>query len=289
MSEAMHAGFIGLGTLGRVMASRLLAEGIHLTVWNRTPGKAAGLNAAVAASPAEVVTREKIVILNLFDSEAVASVLTGPSGILHGECRGKIIVDTTTNDVSRAEEFHAMLRERGVKYLESPVLGSVTPARQGALTVLTSGDNETFLQVRPFLERIGKTVLFLGAPGSATAMKLVNNLVLASFMSVLAEAVVLGESAGLARQQVIEILGAGAGNSGVLSAKKEKLLQGDSSPQFSSAAIFKDLRYVERLTAKLGRPLVHLPLEKEIYSRALEKGLGSRDFSAVWEIVKDWS
>jgi 3-hydroxyisobutyrate dehydrogenase len=105
-------------------------------VWNRTPSKAKDLGIPVATSPKDLFGRVDIVIINLFDSDAVDSVLSGPERVFSGSFAGKIIVDTTTNHFGRLSEFYARAREHGATYLECPLLGSVVPASQGKLTIL---------------------------------------------------------------------------------------------------------------------------------------------------------
>jgi len=282
----MNTGFIGLGNLGRAMAGRLESQGVPLVVWNRTRGKEAGLHAAVAANPRSVVAGAETVILNLFDSDAVADVLTGQEGLLKADCTGLLIIDTTTNHFGRVTEFHRLAREHGAFYLEAPVLGSVVPASQGALTILVSGDQAVYERARPVLGLLGKQIYFLGDPGLACRMKLVNNMVLASFMATLAEAAALGEAAGISRDKVLDILAAGGGNSMVLNVKKEKLLREDFSPHFSERAIAKDLRYLQNLADQLHMPLFAGPYAMALFDKAIQRGDGDLDFSAVFRILR---
>lgn len=282
----MNAGFIGLGVLGRTIAQHLIDQGVDLTVWNRTPGKAEGLKAAVAASPAEVIARTPVVFLNLRDSAAVEAVLNGDQGLLAGGCAGKIIIDTTTNHFVDVVRFHAWVRERGGSYLEAPVLGSVIPASKGALTVVVSGEQAVFDRAKPLIEKIGSTIFFLGEIGLATKMKLVNNLVLGVFMAALGEAVTLGEAAGIEKARVLDILAAGAGNSGILNAKRQKLLDEDFSPHFSASLIYKDLHYLQDLARALGRPLFTGSAVKELYAMALLNGVADQDLAVIYDLLK---
>jgi len=106
----MKTGFIGLGHLGKAMAKRLMAEGIELVVWNRTPEKAADLKAEVAQSPADLAAQADLILMNLFDSEAVWSVISGTGGLLEADCTDRIIIDTSTNHFEDVLHFHEMLR-----------------------------------------------------------------------------------------------------------------------------------------------------------------------------------
>ena len=284
----MKTGFIGLGHLGKTMAKRLMSQGVDLIVWNRTKEKATDIGAEMADTPASLITKADIIFLNLFDSDAVKSVLTGKSGLLEGSCGGKIIIDTTTNHFEDVLHFHRLLEERGGHYLESPVLGSVVPASQGNLTVLVSGAKNIYEKARPLLQKIAKNIFYLEKPALAIKMKLINNLVLGAFMTTLAEAAAFGEKAGIDKAMVIDILSAGAGNSAVLNAKKEKLLKEDFSSHFSSALIYKDLHYIQDLAKTMKVPLFTCSITKELFGMTFAKGIADLDLSAVYKIMKEY-
>lgn len=282
----MPVGFIGLGSLGRAMAGRLASAGNDLLVWNRTRAKADACGLPVANSPSEIAARCETIILNLFHSQAVREVLTGRSGLLSGGIKGKTIIDTTTNHFREVLEFHTAVARDGGTYLEAPVLGSVVPATQGTLTILISGAREDFESHRSVFDTLGKNLFFLEQPGLASKMKLINNLVLGTIMGVLAESTALAEKSGIARDQALDILAAGAGNSAILSAKRQKLLTEDFSPHFSVAAIHKDLQYLEDLLHELDSTSALRTASAGLFSRAAEAGLGEQDLSAIYKIIK---
>ena len=282
----MKTGFIGLGHLGKAMARRLMAEGVDLIVWNRTPEKAADLGADIARSPADLAARADRIVLNLFDSEAVWSVVSGAGGLLEADCSNRVVIDTSTNHFEDVAHFHDMLREKGASYLEAPVLGSVGPALKGALTILVSGEKSAYERALPLLEKIGRNIFYLEQQVLATKMKLINNLVLGSFMATLSEAIAFAEAAGIDKGRAIAMLLAGAGNSGVLNAKKENILREDFSTQFSSALIYKDLHYLQDLAFALKRPLFTGATAKELFGMTFSREIEDQDFSAVYEVMK---
>ena len=289
----MKAGFIGLGHLGRAMTRRLASQGVDLILWNRTPEKAAALSQElglpVAESPLDLAEESEVIFLNLFDSAAVRAVLQGQGGLLAGDMRGKLVIDTTTNHFTDVVKFHDLISSIGGSYLEAPVLGSVVPASQGKLTVLASGEKEAYERALPYLEKLAASIFYLGEPALATRMKLVNNLILGSFMAAISEAVALGEAAGVQKATVLDILAAGAGASGVLNAKKDKLLQEDFSPHFQSALIYKDLHYLQDLAFQLKRPVFLASAVKEMYGLTYARGEETLDFSALYRTLKERS
>lgn len=285
----MQAGFIGLGNLGRAMAARLVAEGVDLTVWNRTPQKAAAFateagGVELAASPAAMIGAVPAVVLSLADSDAVELVLRGREGLLVGDCGGKLVIDTTTNHPAPVHLFHELCRQKGARYVEAPVAGSVAPARQGKLVVMASGDPADIDAARPWLEKLAATVHVLGAAGLATRMKLVNNLCLGVFMAAIGEALATAEAAGIDRELALRVLGDGGGKSLVLEAKRAKLLARDWSPHFAVGMIYKDLHCLQDLARELQRPQHLAGVVKEQYARLIMQGRRDEDFAAIFDL-----
>ena len=153
--------------------------------------------------------------------------------------------------------------------------------------MLASGQAEAFEAARPYLEKIGKNIFFLGEPAFATKMKLINNLVLGNFMAVLAEAVTMGERTELEKEAVIEILSAGAGNSAVMNAKKQKMLDNDFETHFSAALIYKDLHYLQDLAKTLGTPLFTAAVVKELFGMTFKDNNEKMDMSVIYKILKN--
>lgn len=244
------------------------------------------MKAEVAPSPREVANKAEIIFICMFDSQAVHSVLSQEEGLLSGDISGKIIVDLSTNHFKEVVLFHDLCKKAGCVYLEAPVLGSVVPASQGALTVLISGNKAGYEQVKPVLADIGKNLFFLQEPGLATKMKLINNLALGSFMATIAEALSLGEAIGIEKEEILEILSAGGGNSLVLNAKKNKLLTEDFSTHFSSALIYKDLHCLQDLAYEHKKTLFTGAVVKELYARTFAEGIAQEDFSAIYKLFK---
>ena len=283
----MKLGFIGLGQLGKTIANRLLGAGEELTVWNRTISKAKGMEADIAESPADLIGKVDLCFMCLFDSKAVDTVLNGPNGLLTGDCRGKTIVDLTTNHFEPVEGFHTAAAARNASYVESPVLGSVVPASQGTLTIVVSGTPTAYSTVSPYLEILGKHIFFLETPGLATRMKLINNLLLGSFMAAISESVSLAEAAGIDKEKALDIMQVGAGNSSVLNAKRQKLLAEDFDPHFSAALIHKDLTCLLDLAHKLNRPAPTGEAVRAVYEKAMSETYRDLDFSVLYRVLKE--
>jgi 3-hydroxyisobutyrate dehydrogenase len=282
----MKIGFIGLGNLGRAICTRLASLDIELKVYNRNKEKIKDLTYDKVNSPKDLLKECEVIFLCLFDSNAVRDILTADNGLLSEELKGKTIIDLTTNHYDDVLEFHKMVNDIGGNYLENPVFGSVAPALKGQLTVVSSGKAEVFENIKPILEKIAVEIFFLEKPASATKMKLINNLCLGSFMATLAECTALAESCEIPKAKALEILGVGGGQSLVLKAKTQKLIDEDFSAHFSNNAINKDLHLLQNLAYELKRPLYSAAVPKELFSKMKMMGKGEEDFSSIYQLFK---
>ena len=282
----MAIGFIGLGNLGTAITTRLSQLGETLVVYNRNIEKIKDLGYEIVSTPKEIFQKCDVIFLCLFDSEAVKQILTGDNGLLCEELKGKTIIDLTTNHYEDVLEFHKLVNDFGGNYLENPVFGSVAPALKGELTVVSSGKTEVFEAMKPILEKIAKEIFHLPTPSSATKMKLINNLCLGSFMATLAECTALAESCEIPKAKALEILGVGGGQSLVLKAKTQKLIDEDFSAHFSNNAINKDLHLVQDLAYNLNQPLYTAAIPKELFSKMKMMGKGEEDFSSIYQLFK---
>ena len=283
----MNIGFIGLGNLGKAICKRLSDIGEEVIIYNRTKSKVENLGYEIVDSPKNLLEQCDTVFLCLFDSNAVSDILNGKNGLATVDLSGKTIIDLSTNHYEEVIHFHKTVESKNGKYLESPIFGSVAPALQGLVTIVTAGKEDVFKECKPLLEKIGKEIFYLGKPSSASKMKLINNLCLGSFMATLAECTALGEACNIEKPKLLEILGVGGGQSLVLKAKTQKLIDEDFSPHFSNDAINKDLHCLQDLAYSLQRPLHTASVPKELFSKMKMMGKGDEDFSSVYQLFKN--
>lgn len=282
----MSIGFIGLGNLGQAITKRLSDMGEEVIVYNRTKEKVLNLGYEIVDTPKELLNQCDTIFLCLFESSAVHNILTMQGGLLEEDLKGKTIIDLTTNHYEEVLDFHKIVEAKNGSYLESPVFGSVAPALQGLVTVVASGKEEVFNQCKPLLEKFGKEIFHLPQPSSASKMKLINNLCLGSFMSTIAECTALGEACDIEKAKLLEILGVGGGQSLVLKAKTQKLIDEDFSPHFSNNAIYKDLHTLQDLAYSKNQPLFTASVPKELFAKMKKEGKGEEDFSSIYQLFK---
>lgn len=273
--------FLGTGHMGAELALHLVKDHT-VSVWNRTPEKAARVveaGATLAGSVAEAIAGKPVVVSCLFGPDTVREVLTGPDAIP----AGTLWIDATTISPADAAEFAAWAAERGVRYVHTPVVGTVGPARNGMLGVYVGGDDaasrdEAEELVRPWADPT-RLKQVDSAPEAATA-KLLANLALAVSAQGLIEALRLGKTQGFSAERVLDLLDK-TGLAFIAGMKRNHILSGGfDDAHFSADAIAKDVRLMLRSS---NDPLPATTAALESLTRAQRAGKGECDFSVVTE------
>ena len=207
-------GMIGLGAMGAGIARRLVGAAGKLWVHDINEAAVArfqGLTTGIARSPAEVADHAIIVFISVPNLKAGEDVILGNQGLVHGKMV-EIIVDLSMTGARFAEKMYEATRQRGVTYIASPVSGGVAGAAAGTLTVMSSGPNDAFNKVLPYINCFGKSVHYVGKePGDAQTMKLINNMLSTTGLVMACEAFVFGAKAGLDPDVMLDVINSGTG------------------------------------------------------------------------------
>ena len=276
--------FIGLGIMGGGIAGTLLKAGYELTVWSRNPDQAEPLvkhGARAAPTIAAVVADAEVVMYSLSDDRAIDQVVFGDGGVISSVRRGQIVLDLTTVYPETSRRQARAYAEKGVEFLDCPVFGSRNEAADGGLWVLAGGRRDVFECVRPILDAIGETVHYMGGHGSGTSMKLVGNLIVASQLEALGEAMVLATKAGLNPQDVLGVLDVTDFRSPILSGVGAALVKRDFSPNFALKHLLKDANLIDRLAQDLNSPVPAAAAIRETIKSAVNQGWGEENASAM--------
>jgi 3-hydroxyisobutyrate dehydrogenase len=284
MTVPLRVGFAGLGTMGSLMAARLLASGADLTVWNRTPGRASDLVAAgarEAALPAQMAQGREVVVVCVTDGPQVAEVLFGPEGLAEGLESGAVVVDCSTTSPLAARAAAERLAERGVGFLDAPVSGGTEGARHGTLTILVGGAAADLERARPALAALGTTVTHLGEVGAGQWAKAVNQVILAGTYLAVAEGVVLATKAGVDVEALVGALGGGAAQSWVLANRAQRMIDDDYPLGFKIELHRKDLAIALELARAVGAVLPVTALAATLEDGLIAEGRGGDDNAAL--------
>src|SRR5438552_5635771 len=210
----MQTGFVGLGAMGAHMARSLHRAGLLTGVWNRTPEKAAALAAELKVisfkDPTELAGNCEAVVICVSADEDLREVV---AALESGLSPNMIVMDCSTVSAATVRDMHARLDALGVGFLDCPVSGGVEGARLGTLAIMVGGDQPVYARALPILEKMGKTVAYLGRSGSGQATKATNQIMCAGIIQAVGEAMAFAHAEGLPLKQVIEVLGKGAGSS----------------------------------------------------------------------------
>jgi 3-hydroxyisobutyrate dehydrogenase-like beta-hydroxyacid dehydrogenase len=252
-ADKVKLGFIGLGNMGSRIARRLLHQGYELFVYDRDPVKAKAIaeqGGVVAESILDLARTADVVISCLTNDEAVRSVYTGSAGVFAGSRSGTIVLEMSTISPAGSRDLCSLGAKGGIEVLDVAISGSTPAAEQGILTLLVGGNREVFGAAEAIFKTIAKQYFLLGGSGSGTAMKLVVNTLLGVGMQAIAEAVVLGEKAGLDRERLLEVLSKTAVIAPAHLGKLARAALHDYSPQFPLRLMNKDFQLILEAAAQ---------------------------------------
>lgn len=289
MENKPTLGFIGLGLMGKPMASNLLKAGYDLVVHNRSRQvvrELVGKGAKEAFSPREVASQVEIIFTNLPDSPDVELVAFGEDGILSGAREGLIYVDHSTIKPSLARRIDQEFRAVGAFALDAPVSGGDIGAQKGTLAIMVGGPEKALQKVMPIFEVMGKTITHVGDAGAGQIAKAANQIMVAAQMVAMAELLILAKKTGADPVRVIKAIQGGAAQCWTLDVKPERLFAGNREPGFKAYMQEKDLKIVVDTAREYGAPLPSASLHTQLYGAMLQMGMRNLDNSAVIGVIE---
>ena len=276
-------GFIGIGYMGRPIAQRLLQAGFSLVAYdlNRTKAEQlVGYGGLVAESIAELASGCDVVLSCLASEEALLGVYLGARGALASMRPGSLVIEMSTVSPETSQQLAEHASHHGIHVLDVTISGSTPVAEQGALVLFGGGERGFFQAAEAIFSAIARKYFYLGPSGSGATMKLVVNALLGIGMQAIAEAVALGEKAGLERNQLLAVLSQTAVVAPAHVGKLQRVINGDLSPQFPLRLMNKDFRLILSLAAAVGARVPATEAAFEVNARQLEMG-PEQDFSTV--------
>jgi len=279
-----RVGWIGTGVMGAPMCGHLLASGYPVTVFNRTPERARGLlerGAAWAESPQAVAQHADVVFTMVGFPDDVREIVLGPAGTLAGAGHGTILVDMTNSEPSLAREIYQAARARGVASLDAPVSGGDLGARAAGLSIMVGGDRDAFERVAPLLRCLGATIVPQGPAGAGQHTKMVNQILVASGMVAVSEALLYAHQAGLDLPTVLQSVSGGAAGSWSLTHHAPRILARDFAPGFRVDHFVKDMGIALAEARRMRLSLPGLALVEQLYLALVAQGDGRKGTHAL--------
>jgi 3-hydroxyisobutyrate dehydrogenase-like beta-hydroxyacid dehydrogenase len=275
---------VGLGNMGQAIGDRVLAGGYALTVYNRTPGRDADLVAAGATrleSVGDALVAADVCLTSLPDDDAVLEVVCGEGGLLGGARPETTLLEASTISVSASARVADTASEAGVRYLRTPLSGNPGAVRGGKAAVFVSGPESVFEEHEELLRAIAPTARYVGEDERARVVKLTLQILIGGIAELLSEAVVLGETAGVEREALLDVIRSSVVGSTFVGYKADALVDDDYSATFTTDMMRKDVDLVLDLADETG---VDLPLTRELrplLEAVSEGGHADEDFIAL--------
>ena len=285
----LRVGFVGLGAMGRPMATHLVEAGFPLTVHSRSPGPVealVALGASAASTPAEVASHSDVILTSLPGLDEVEAVVLGPDGFTTSLTPGTVVVDMSTIPPLDARRVAMAVREVRGDFLDAPVSGGVRGAQEGTLSIMVGGASEALERARPVLEVLGKTIVHCGESGAGQIAKACNQLVVLSTIHTVAQALVLAAAAGVDPARIREALLGGFAYSRVLDVHGQRMLDRDFRPGGTVKQNQRDASIVLASARELGVPLSSFEPVAEGLQLLVDEGNEALDHSALFLIVE---
>jgi 3-hydroxyisobutyrate dehydrogenase len=277
-------GWIGTGVMGRSMAGHLLAKGYSLTLTTRTRDKAQGLlerGAQWAASPREVAAGSDVILSMVGFPHEVRAALLGEDGAMAGARPGAVIVDMSTSSPDLAREIDRAARARGLHAVDAPVSGGDVGAREARLSIMIGGEAEVVTALEPIWSTLGKTFVRQGDAGAGQHTKMANQVLIATCMIGVCEALLYGHRAGLDLDTMLQSVASGAAGSWSLSNYGPRIIAGNFEPGFFVEHFIKDMAIALDESRRMGLSLPGLALAQQLYLSVQANGWGKKGTQAL--------
>ncbi len=279
-----RVGFIGTGVMGQSMCRNIMSAGYAMTVYSRTKAKAQPLldaGAAWADTPRAVAERSDVVIAIVGFPPDVREVFLGPQGALAGAKAGSVLIDMTTSDPTLAREIAEAAKAKGVGALDAPVSGGDVGAKNATLSIMVGGDVAVVEAMRPVFECMGKTIVHQGPPGSGQHTKMVNQILIASALNGVCEALLYARKAGLDLKTVLQSVGGGAAASWQLNNLGPRMIDRNFEPGFYVEHFVKDMGIALEEARRMKLAMPGLGLVAQLFNAVQAQGYGRKGTHAL--------
>ena len=285
----MKIGFVGIGNIGRHLATNLISAGFDVTVFDLDSlavDRLVNIGATGASSPREVASVCETVFTCLPSVKAITQVVTGTDGLAHGFLPGSTWVDMSTNDLHELQRLAEILAEKGVATLEAPVTGGAHNAESATITILVGGDEQIYRNHSSAFAAMGGRVFYIGELGKAAIIKVITNMLAFIHIAATAEAYMLAAKGGIDLRLAWEVIKASSGNSFIHETESTTILGGSYDIGFSLDLSCKDLGFATQLGREFDVPLEIATLVEQLNMRARDEYGGSAGSPMVAQLLE---
>jgi putative dehydrogenase len=288
--RSVRAGVIGLGIMGGAFARHLAEAGIYTLGYDLLAANIEMLasRGGHACSSARAVTQESdIVITSLPSAAALDNALFGPEGLVAAGPSGLLVIETSTLSLDDKERARARLRSAGVAMLDAPISGTGPQAQTKDITVFASGDRADFERARIILSHLARSVRYVGSFGAGSKLKYIANLLVAVHIVGAAEAIVLGEKAGLDPSMLVDVLSDSAATSRMFEVRGPSMATSAYAAPMMKVDVFqKDLEIIASFAKKYQCPVPLFSASVPFFIATAAQGMGLQDTAAVVAVLR---
>lgn len=282
-------GMVGIGLLGKSVATRFLELGYKLTVYNRTKEKViplTNLGATVVENPKDVAKDCNLVITILNDAKSVEEVAFGDNGLVKENHDGLVVADMTTIDPVASKSIGDKFKEYGITKLDIPVMGGPPLALKGELLMMVGGEKDTYKKLKKVFGAIASQIFYIGENGTSNAIKLAMNLQIAMLALALSEGITLTRGAGLNPEVFLRILNSTYFKTGMSKNKAYKMIKANYEPTFYLKLMKKDLDTINAASNQFNLQLPMAILANKLYQNATDSGFGELDYTGILSLFE---
>ncbi len=277
-------GFIGLGIMGKPMASHLVKAGHSVQVCDLAEESVkhlCSLGAKGCTCSKEVAQKSKIIFIIVPDTPDVEAVLFGPEGLVEGLKPGSIVVDMSSISPLATKEFAKKLEAKGIEMLDAPVSGGQVGAENATLSIMVGGKTDVFNQIKPYFDLMGKNIVHVGGNGDGQTCKVANQIVVALTLEAVAEALLFASKAGADPMKVRQALLGGFAQSRILEIHGERMIKRTFNPGFRVRLHQKDLNIALQSARSMGLSLPSTATAQELFNALAAQGGSELDHSSL--------
>lgn len=282
-------GFIGTGVMGSNMAINIMKAGYALNVFTRTKEKAEQViehGGMWCESIADLACQSDVIITIVGYPRDVEEVYLGDEGVLEHAKQGSYTIDMTTSSPKLAKKIYEEAKAKNIYALDAPVSGGDIGARNGELSIMVGGDEKAYEEVKPVLQAMGTNIVRQGEAGAGQHTKMSNQIVIATSMIGVCEAIIYAEKAGLDPHRVLESIGSGAASSWSLTNLVPRMIAEDYAPGFYVKHFIKDMTIALESAEDMGFHTPGLKLAKSLYEQLAEMGEENSGTQALYKLLK---
>lgn len=275
-------GFVGLGRMGMPVLSRLKSSFQITGIYNRNRAKTTLFKPIRSYDePFQLAVACDIILVMVSGDEACEEVMFGKNGIEKTLVPGSTVINLSSVSLDFSLSAHRRISDRGSRYLDAPVIGSVDLALEGKLVTLVSGDSEAFRSVENILQAFSSDIIYLGVAGNAVKMNLISHMAMAANLAIASEAIISAEHAGIQKERAMEVLLKGNASSRILEIKRNIMMDEQFVPGFPLEDMIRNLAYGITMSGKISSPVPMESAAMQFYVAASSIGLGKLDYSSV--------